>query len=286
MAEGRTGGIDPVIHPTAVVAAGARLGAGVVIGPNAVIGEDVTLGDGVVLDAGAVVTGLTTIGAGTRLHPGVVVGGPPQDLSYKGERTEVVIGSRCTLREHATVNAGTARGRGRTVIGDDCFLMVGAHVGHDCVVGNGVILSNNVLLAGHATLGDFVLIGGGAAIVQRVRIGAYAFISGLSGVTKDVVPYAYVIGHRGRIDSLNLVGLKRRGYKRSDIATLLAAFAILFEGGVLHRDRLAHLRAEMGEEPLVQPILDFIDAGKGRPLLQPLQKGDREADAEFLEAGL
>jgi UDP-N-acetylglucosamine acyltransferase len=275
-----------MIHPTAVVAAGARIGAGVVIGPHAVVGEDVTLADGVILDAGAVVTGVTTIGPGTRLHPGAVVGGPPQDLSYKGEPTEVVIGARTILREHATVNCGTARGRGRTVVGDDCLFMVGAHVGHDCIVGNGVILSNNVLLAGHCTLGDFVLIGGGAAIVQRVRIGAYAFISGLSGVTKDVVPFAYVIGHRGRIDSLNLVGLKRRGFSKAEIRTLLAAFAILFEDGVLFRDRLARLKAEMGEDPRVQTILDFIEAGKGRPLLQPLAKGDGEADAQFLEAGL
>ncbi|MBJ3775548.1 acyl-ACP--UDP-N-acetylglucosamine O-acyltransferase [Acuticoccus sp. 2012] len=275
------------IHPTAIVAPGARLGEGVEIGPYAVIGETVTLGDHVSVGPNVVLTGRTTIGAGSRLHPGVVVGEPPQDFSYRGEDVSVEIGERCILREHVTVHAGTARGHARTVVGNDCFFMVGVHVGHDCIVGNSVTLSNNVLLAGHTSLGDYVLIGGGAAIVQRVRIGAYAFISGLSGVTKDVVPFAYVIGHRGRLDSLNLVGLKRRGFDRTQIRTLLDAYAILFAEEGLFRDRLDRLRAEMGEEALVKEILAFIDAGRNRPLLQPLGKHDHIADdPDLLEAGV
>ncbi|MCF3935637.1 acyl-ACP--UDP-N-acetylglucosamine O-acyltransferase [Acuticoccus sp. M5D2P5] len=276
------------IHPTAIVAEGAQIGEGVTLGPYTVIDGDVTLGDRVTIGPHCVVTGHTTIGADTRLFPGTMVGGPPQDLSYNGERTEVVIGARTVLREHVTVHAGTQRGRARTVVGDDCFLMAGAHVGHDCVVGNHVILSNNVLLAGHASLGDYVLIGGGAAIVQRVRIGAYAFISGLSGVTKDVIPYAYVIGHRGRLDSLNLVGLKRRGFGRQDIRTLLDAYAMLFEGEGLFRERLARLTEAMGEDPLVARIVDFIAEGHNRPLLHPLPKSDTDAQSEIdlLEAGV
>ncbi|MEO1104326.1 MAG: acyl-ACP--UDP-N-acetylglucosamine O-acyltransferase, partial [Pseudomonadota bacterium] len=255
------------IHPTAVVAPSAVLSSGVTVGPHAVVDGEVELGPGVSLGPGAVVTGRTRIGEGTVLHAGAIVGGPPQDLSHNGEPVTVEIGARCILREHVTVHAGTARGRARTVIGDDCFLMVGAHVGHDCIVGDHVVLSNNVLLAGHSTLGDYVLIGGGAAIVQRVRIGAHAFISGLSGVTKDVVPFAYVIGHRGRLDSLNLVGLKRRGFSREAIHTLLHAYAILFDGEGLFRDRLTELRGSMGHDSLVETILTFIDEGRGRPLL-------------------
>ena len=274
-------------HPTAIVAPTATIGEGVTIGPNVVVDGAVTLGDGVVLGPGVVVTGQTRIGAETVLHAGAVVGGPPQDLSYRGEDVTVTIGERCVLREHVTVHAGTARGRAATVIGDDCFLMVGAHVGHDCILGNRVILSNNVLLAGHATLGDHVLIGGGAAIVQRVRIGAHAFISGLSGVTKDVVPFAYVIGHRGRLDSLNLVGLKRRGFKRQDIRTLLDAYQMLFEGEGLFRDRVARLREAMGTDPLVATILKFIDDGPNRPLLQPLARSAAAMhENDLLEAGI
>ncbi|MEM9221691.1 MAG: acyl-ACP--UDP-N-acetylglucosamine O-acyltransferase [Pseudomonadota bacterium] len=275
------------IHPTAIIAPSAALGTGVRVGPHVVVEENVQLGDRVSLGPGVVVTGNTTISHDTVVHAGAVIGGPPQDLSHQGEAVSVEIGARCILREHVTVHAGTARGRSRTVIGDDCFFMVGAHVGHDCIVGDHVVLSNNVLLAGHATLGDHVLIGGGAAIVQRVRIGAHAFISGLSGVTKDVVPFAYVIGHRGRIDKLNLVGLKRRGFSRETINLLLGAYALLFEGEGLFSDRLAKLRAEMGDDPHVATILKFIDEGRNRPLLHPLPKSPAAAtETDLLEAGI
>ncbi|MEM8552558.1 MAG: acyl-ACP--UDP-N-acetylglucosamine O-acyltransferase [Pseudomonadota bacterium] len=282
-----------MIHPTAnvastaVVAPDAAIGEGVVVGHNAVIDGAVTLETGVRLGPGVVVTGRTRIGADTVVHAGAVLGGPPQDLSFKGEEVSVEIGARCILREHVTVHAGTIKGKARTVVGDDCFFMVGAHVGHDCVVGDHVVLSNNVLLAGHSSVGDYALIGGGAAIVQRVRIGAYAFISGLSGVTKDVVPYAYVIGHRGRLDSLNLVGLKRRGFSREEIKTLLTAYTMLFDDEGLFRDRVDRLRSALGDNPLVARILAFVDAAPNRPLLQPLPKdgGPGESTA-LLEAGV
>lgn len=273
------------IHPTAVVEPGAALGVGVTIGPYAVVGPEVTLGDHVVLGPHTVVGGITSIGAETRLHAGAVVGEPPQDLSYKDERTTVTIGANCVLREHSTVTAGTARGRGTTVVGDDCYLMAGSHVGHDCIVGKGVILSNAVLLAGHCTLGDYVLIGGAAAIVQRVRIGAYAFISGLSGVTRDVIPYGYVIGHRGRLDSLNLVGLKRRGFSRQAIRTLRSAYETLFEGEGVFSERIARLRETYAGDEDVARILDFIDEAPARALLQPLPAQLKDADPAQLEAG-
>jgi len=274
------------IHPTAIIDPDAIIGEGVEIGPFAVVGPNVTLADRVVVGPNVIVRGRTTIAREARLSPGVVIGEPPQDLGHKGEATEVVIGARTVLREHVTVNAGTVKSRGRTVVGDDCFVMVGTHIGHDCIVGNNVVLTNNTLLAGHCVVGDYAIIGGGAAIVQFVRIGAYAFVSGLSGVTKDVVPYAYVIGHRGRIDSLNLVGLKRRGFDRAAIRRLRGAFAILFEEGRLFRERIARLDAEMGEDPLVRRILDFIEEGNGRPILHPLSKSAEDAGAQFLEAGL
>lgn len=287
VAQDATLGEGVALGPHAVVESGAVLDAGVVLGPNTLAGAGVRLCEGVVLGPGAVVTGRTVIGAGTRLSAGVVIGGEPQDLSFRDDPTECTIGARCTLREHVTVHRGTVRGSGRTVIGDDCYLMAGSHVGHDCVLGDGVMLSNAVLLAGHVQVGDFVLIGGGAAIVQRVRIGAFAFVSGLSGVTKDVVPYGYVIGHRGRLDSLNLVGLKRRGFDRAAIRRLLDAYAILFEEGPLFRDRLARLTAELGDDPAVRRIVEFIAAAPNRPLLQPLSKAGRDpaAETEFLETG-
>ncbi|MEM6847042.1 MAG: acyl-ACP--UDP-N-acetylglucosamine O-acyltransferase [Pseudomonadota bacterium] len=277
------------IHPSAVVDPAAQLADRVSIGPTAVIGAGVSLADGVRVGAGAVITGNTSIGAETEIFPGAVIGGPPQDLSYKGEPVSVEVGARCVLREHVTITAGTARGRGKTVVGDDCYFMVGVHVGHDCIVGNGVVLSNNVLLAGHSTFGDYVLIGGAAAIVQRVRVGAYAFISGLSGVTKDVIPFGYVIGHRGRLDSLNLVGLKRRGFKRDQIRKLLDAYEVLFHGEGTQAERVARVRKDHGADDGVDTILKFADDAPARPLLQPLPKtapvDDPHAAAEFLETG-
>lgn len=275
------------IHPTASVDAAASLADDVVVGPYGVVGPDAVLGPGVVIGPHAVVSGITAIGEGTRLHAGAVVGEPPQDLSHKGEPTTLTIGARCTVREHVTITAGTARGRGTTVVGDDCFLMAGSHVGHDCVLGNGVILSNAVLLAGHCELQDHVLIGGGAAIVQRVRIGAYAFISGLSGVTRDVIPYAYVIGHRGRLDSLNLVGLRRRGFSRDRIRALVGAYEALFMGEGVFAERLAAVREAHRDNADVAVMLDFIDAAPGRPILQPLPPHLRHGDPTVQrEAGL
>jgi len=255
------------------------------IGPHAVVDSEVTLGGGVTLGPHAVLSGHTTIGANAVLHAGVAIGGPAQDFGYGGEEVSVEIGEGCTLREHVTVHAGTAAGRRKTVVGAGSYLMAGSHVGHDCQLGERVVLSNNVLLAGHCSLGSDVSIGGGAAIVQRVRIGSHAFVSGLSGVTKDVVPYAYVIGHRGRLDGLNLVGLQRRGFDRAAIRTLRAAFGVLFDGEGLFADRMAQLRG-MAEAPGVAAILAFIDEAPHRPLLQPLARATGAGNTpDFLEAG-
>ncbi|UOM34807.1 acyl-ACP--UDP-N-acetylglucosamine O-acyltransferase [Acuticoccus sp. I52.16.1] len=272
-------------HPTAWVEDGATIADGVQIGPNAIIGADVKLGEGVRVGANVVVTGRTTVGAGTRLFPGVVLGEPPQDFSYKDEPTELEIGAGCTLREHVTMHIGTARGRGRTTVGEGCYFMVGSHVGHDCVVGNGVTLSNNVLLGGHVQLGDNVLIGGGTAVLQRARVGAYAFISGLAGVTRDVVPYAYVTGRVAWIEGLNLVGLKRRGFDRDAIRTIRAAFEILFHGPGVFQDRKAALREAMGTDPQAASILAFIDAAPARPYMQGRRGGLDEVSVDLLESG-
>lgn len=273
------------IHPTAVVAPGARLGEGVSIGPHAVVGEDVRLADGVTVAANVVVSGRTTVGEGTRLFPGVVLGEPPQDFSYKGEPTELVIGRRGVLREHVTIHIGTARGRGRTVIGDDAFFMAGSHVGHDCIVGDGVTLSNHVLVGGHAQLGDYVLVGGGTAILQRVRIGAHAFVSGLAGVTRDVVPYAYVTGRVAWVESLNLVGLKRRGFDRTAVRTLRDAYDVLFQPNLVFSERQARLRERFTDEPLVAPILDFMDAAPNRPFMQSRRDARDAVAVDLLESG-
>ncbi len=273
-------------HPTAIIEDGATIAGDVRIGPHAVIGPHVTLGEGVSVGTNVVVTGHTRVGARTKLFPGVVLGETPQDFSHKDEPTELEIGADCTLREHVTIHTGTARGRGRTSIGDGCYFMVGSHVGHDCIVGTGVTLSNNVLVGGHAQLGDYVLIGGGTAVLQRARVGAFAFISGLAGVTRDVVPYAYVTGRVAWIESLNLVGLKRRGFDRDAMRTMREAYDILFHSpGTVFQDRKGTLREAMGTDPLVERILAFIDAAPSRPYMQARRDSRDEVAVDLIESG-
>ncbi|PJN94377.1 acyl-[acyl-carrier-protein]--UDP-N-acetylglucosamine O-acyltransferase, partial [Amaricoccus sp. HAR-UPW-R2A-40] len=202
---------DTIIHPTAVVEPGARIGAGCRIGPYCVIGPDVMLAEGVILHSHVAIAGVTSIGAGTEIWPFASVGSAPQDLKYAGERTELIIGAKNRIREYATLNTGTVQGGGVTRIGDGNLLMMSIHVGHDCVIGNGVILVNNATLGGHVTIEDNVIVGGLSAVHQFCRLGRGAMIGGLTGVVADVIPYGMVVGERGHLGGLNLVGLKRRG---------------------------------------------------------------------------
>src|ERR1700739_1226866 len=179
----------PQIHPTAIVAPGAMLAEDVVIGPYCVVGDNAVLGPRVTLRSHVVVDGRTTIGEGTRVFPFASIGLEPQDLKYRGERSELVIGRNNTIREYVTMNPGTEGGGMVTRIGDDCLFMVGAHVAHDCQIGDHVIMANNATLGGHVTLGDYVVIGGLSAVHQFVRIGAHAMIGGMSGVENDVIPF-------------------------------------------------------------------------------------------------
>ncbi len=208
------------IHPMAVIEPGAVIGDRVEIGPFAVVGPEVALGPDVVLKPHAVVTGRTELGEGSVVFPGAVVGEVPQDLKYRGEATRLVVGRRTRIREGATLNIGTEGGGGVTRVGDDCLLMTGAHVGHDVWIGDRVILVNQVAVAGHCVIEDDVIIGGLSGVHQFVRIGRGAMIGAVTMVTADVIPFGLVQGPRGALDGLNLVGLKRRGVSRIDIAAL------------------------------------------------------------------
>ncbi|WP_413864100.1 acyl-ACP--UDP-N-acetylglucosamine O-acyltransferase, partial [Albidovulum sp.] len=184
------------VHPTAHVEPGATIGEGCRIGPFCLIGAGVTLGPGVEIKSHAVVTGNTSVGEGTVIFPFATIGEVPQDLKFRGERTSLVIGARNRIREHVTINLGTGGGGGVTRVGDDCLLMAGAHVAHDCQIGNGVILVNNAALAGHCVLEDEVIVGGLSGVHQFVRIGRGAMIGAVTMVTADVIPHGLVQGPR------------------------------------------------------------------------------------------
>lgn len=258
------------IHPSAVIEAGAVIGQGAEVGPFCVVGADARLGDGVVLKSHVVIAGETAIGDDTTVFPFASIGEVPQDLKFRGERTRLEIGARNRIREHVTMNPGTAGGGGVTRVGDDGLFMTGAHVAHDCQVGNRVILVNHVALAGHVQLGDDVIVGGLSGVHQFVRIGQGAMIGALSMVTADVIPYGLVQGPRGHLSGLNLVGLKRRGVDREGIAALRRLIAALGTGPFREA---ARTRAEAEVSEREREILDFILGPSDRSFLTPTADG-------------
>ena len=257
------------IHSSAVVDSGALIGNDVQIGPFCVVGPNVTLADGVVLESHVVVEGHTDVGAGTRIFPFSSIGHAPQDLKFGGEETRLVIGSKTVIREHVTMNPGTAGGGGLTEVGDECLIMVGAHVAHDCRVGNNVILVNGATLGGHVVIGDHVIIGGLTAVHQFVRIGKHAMIGGMSGIETDVIPYGSAIGNRAYLGGLNLVGLRRRNVPREEIHALRSAYKVLFEDEGTLSERATAVGDSAGDNTLIRDVVDFILADSDRSFCTP-----------------
>jgi UDP-N-acetylglucosamine acyltransferase len=256
------------IHPTAIVEHGAELGPGVQIGPFCTVGSNVVIEAGAKLVSHVVVDGHTRIGEGAELFPFCTVGLAPQDMKYKGEPTRCEIGARTLVREHCTIHRGTATGTGITRIGSDCMLMAVVHVAHDCTLGNNVIVANNAVMGGHVTIGDHAVIGGAAAIHQYVRIGRAAMIGGVSGVEADVIPFGSVIGNRARLASLNVIGLRRRGFDKEQIHRLHIAFKALYGKEGVFAQRLKATREKFGNDPLVAEVLAFIDAPSHRGMIR------------------
>ncbi|MFV3073328.1 acyl-ACP--UDP-N-acetylglucosamine O-acyltransferase [Niveispirillum fermenti] len=257
------------IHPSAVVYPGARLGAGVEVGPFCVVGPDVVLGDYVRLISHVVIDGRTTIGEGTTVWPFASLGHAPQDLKYKGEPSELIIGRNNRIREHVTMNTGTEGGGMVTRVGDGGLFMVGVHIGHDCIVGDNVIFANNATLGGHVVVGDHAVLGGLSAVHQFVRIGAHAMIGGMSGVEADVIPYGLVKGDRAWLAGLNLVGMQRRGFSREDMHAVRGAFRKLFEGEGDLASRQALVADEYAGMASVADILSFLSDRGSRALTLP-----------------
>ena len=260
------------VHPTAVVDPKAQIGEDVSIGPFCVIGPDVTLGARTKLMSHVVIDGVTTLGEDNVVYPFATLGGPPQHTAHKGEPTQLVIGDRNLIREHATMNTGTVGGGGVTRVGSDGLYMIESHVGHDCIVGDQVILTKQATLGGHCEVGDFVIVGGLAAVHQRTRVGRHAMIGGLAAVVKDVIPYGSVWGNHAHLEGLNLLGLKRRGFSRETINAMRAAYRMLFANEGTFNERLEDTVETYASCPEVMEIVDFIRADASRPICLP----DRE----------
>ena len=255
------------IHSSSKIDEGARIGKNCIIGPFCSIPAGVQLNDDVELFSHVALAGQTLIGKGTKIWPFASIGHQPQDLKFSGETSELIIGESNKIRESVSINPGTSGGGGITEVGNECLFMLGSHVGHDCKLGNKIILANNAALAGHVILGDGVHVGGLSGIHQFVRIGEGAFIGALSMVNKDVIPFGMVYGERARLMGLNLVGLRRKGFKAAIINDFKTAYAGLFsEKGTL-KARLNVINPE--SNPLIDKLVTFISEDSDRSLLSP-----------------
>ncbi len=261
------------IHSTALVDPKAQLGNGVKIGPYSIIGPDVELGDNVELIGHVNLSGNTRIGEDCRLFPFVSMGYEPQDFKHKGGEVGIEIGARCTFRENVNIHPGTDIGKPITRIGHDCYFMVGTHLAHEGQMGNHVIVSNGAQIGGNVTIGDHAILGGLCAIHQHTRIGAHAFIGGMATVLKDVIPYGFVLGNPAQLAGMNVVGLKRRGFRREQIRELRAAYRLLFAQEGTFAERLDDASALYGDYELVQEIVAFIRDASNRSLCMPKNGG-------------
>lgn len=244
------------VHPTAVVEEGASLGKGVEIGPFSLIGPETVVGDDTIIHAHVVIEGAVRIGQKNRVGHGSIIGGPPQDLGFKPEtKSRVEIGDGNVIREHCTINRGTAEGSA-TVLGDGNFLMAGAHIGHNCQVGNGVIIANSCLLGGYVRVGDRAFLGGGSVFHQYMRIGRLVITQGNSGFGKDIPPFV-VAAQRNVIAGLNTIGLRRAGFSAPEREELKRAFKLLYRSGLNTRQALDEAKkAEWGH--LGREFFDFV----------------------------
>jgi len=246
------------IHPTAIVHKNAELASDVKVGPFAIIEENVQIKSGAQIHSSALIAKGTRIGKNVIVHKGAVIGTIPQDLKFGGEETIFEVGDNSQIREYSVLNRGTSN-RGKSSVGENCFLMAYSHVAHDCIVGDNVILANGVQLGGHVTIGDWVIIGGLTAVHQFSHIGSHAFIGGCFRVVQDVPPYVLAAGEPLRYRGLNVVGLRRRGFSTETIRTLQRCYRLLYRSKMNISQALEKIKEEMKITQEVQDVLDFIE---------------------------
>lgn len=246
------------IHPTAIVAPTARLGAGVTIGPYSTIGDHVALGDGTTVGGHVVIEGGAQVGRNCRIFSHAVLGSEPQDLKFRGEKSMLIVGDGTVIREFATLNRATSGGGGKTVVGRGCLIMAYAHVAHDCHLGEGVILANAATLGGHVVIEEHAIVGGLTGVHQFCRIGAHAIIGGCSGIILDIPPYVKAQGNRARLFGLNTVGLKRRNFPPETIRSLKQAYRLLFLSGLTTTQALERIATEVPACAEIQHLVHFI----------------------------
>ena len=246
-----------MIHLTAVIGSGAKLGEKVEIGPHTIVGGEVIIGDGTIIGANAIIEGEVVIGRGNRIGHGTIIGGEPQDVSFSpSRRSRVEIGDNNLVREYCTIHRGTIEGSA-TRIGDENFLMAGVHVGHNCDVGNKTIIANNVLLGGNVTVADWAFLGGGTTFHQNMRVGRLVMVQGSSAFGRDLPPFT-LAAERNAVFGLNIVGLRRAGFSAAQRDEIKRAFKLLYLSGLNTRQALERSR-EMEWTKLGCEFFDFVE---------------------------
>ena len=257
-----------MIHKTAIIDPQAKISSTVDIGPYSVIGPNVEINENVVIQSHVNITGHTKIGKNNNFYPFSSIGNDPQDMKYKGEKTDLIIGNNNTIREYVTINPGTVQGAGITKVGNNNLIMISAHIAHDCIIANNIVIANSAAIAGHAQIDDYVIIGGNCGVQQFTRIGKMAMIGGMTGVSRDVIPYGLSTGNRNYLNGINVVGLRRSKISNKEIIGLTDAYKQIFKTENLN-ENLNKLNGQFKENNLVKEVVEFINKDKKRPICTP-----------------
>ncbi|WP_457641594.1 acyl-ACP--UDP-N-acetylglucosamine O-acyltransferase [Persephonella sp.] len=250
------------IHPTSIVSPKAKLGTNVKVGPFCIIEDNVEIGDNTEILSNVSIKQFTTIGSNCKIFEGSVIGGIPQHLGFKDEETYVQIGDNVVIREYVTIHRGTSFDDGITRVENNSYLMAYVHIAHDCKVGHDTILANAVTLAGHVRVGNYVFIGGLTPIHQFCRIGDYAMVGGASAVDKDIPPYTRAAKNHALLYGLNIVGLRRRGFKPEQIKIIKEAYRILFRKSATLQEGIKEVKEKLPKTPEIENLLEFVKTTK------------------------
>ncbi len=272
--------IETLIDPTARIHPNAVIGKDVRIGANAFIGEGVTLGNNVTIEANVVIEKWTSIGENTQIRYGSIIGNATQDKKHKGEKSFVVIGKNCDIREYVTINRASIQ-NATTIIGDNCLLLTMVHIAHDCVLGNNIVISNAAQIAGHVTMENKVIIGGMAGITQFSRIGTMAMVGGYSKVNQDVPPYMLIEGNPACIRSMNIIGLERNEVSKADQRNLKEAYKALFRSSMNTSQAIEKIKKELKiDSAEVNHLIEFLQAETKNGIMKRGNKDTSESDSE------
>jgi len=259
-----------MIHPTAIIHPDAKVGKNTKIGPYCVLGKGVKIGENCNLHSHVVVDGDVIIGEKTKIYSFASIGSDPQDLKFKGEKTKIFIGDNCKIREYCTINPGTEGGGRVTKVGNNCLLMVGTHVAHDCLISDNVIFANHSTLAGHVRIETNVVVGALSAIHQFARIGEGSMIGGMSGITGDVPPFCTAMGNRAKLNGLNVVGLKRNEVSKIEISELRKVYNYIFDSNKFtFKDRVEEIKGKKTSFYTIKKLLNFISGESNRSFCLP-----------------